>query len=54
LSWELGRDVPVSEVLPHAKELVLAALDGTLPVADHWLPQPTSPEIPGVTFALRS
>jgi lipoyl(octanoyl) transferase len=55
LSFELGRDVPVSEVLPHAKELVLAALEGTLPVVDHWLPQQqTTPETPGVTFALKA
>jgi lipoyl(octanoyl) transferase len=52
LSWELGRDVTVAEVLPLAKELVLAALDGTLPVADHWLPRTERPATPGVTFAL--
>jgi lipoyl(octanoyl) transferase len=54
LSWELGRDVPVSEVLPYARDLVLAALDGTLPVTDQWLPRPEEPETPGVTFALKS
>jgi lipoyl(octanoyl) transferase len=52
LSWELGRDVSVTEVLPLAKELVLAALEGTLPVADHWLPRSDQPATPGVTFAL--
>ncbi|WP_173137175.1 lipoyl(octanoyl) transferase LipB [Kibdelosporangium persicum] len=50
LSWELGRDVTVAEVLPLARDLVLRALDGTLPVADHWLPRA---EAPGVTFALK-
>jgi lipoyl(octanoyl) transferase len=53
LSWELGRDVTVAEVLPLAKELVLAALEGTLPVADHWLPHTEQPSTPGVTFALQ-
>lgn len=52
LSWELGRTVSVAEVLPLAKELVLAALEGTLPVADHWLPRADHPATPGVTFAL--
>ncbi|MFC0113117.1 lipoyl(octanoyl) transferase LipB [Kibdelosporangium aridum] len=51
LSWELGRDVTVAEVLPLARDLVLEALEGTLPVADHWLPRA---EAPGVTFALKS
>ncbi|MBP2331177.1 lipoyl(octanoyl) transferase [Kibdelosporangium banguiense] len=53
LTWELGRDVTVAEVLPHAKELVLEALEGTLPVADHWLPRTRQPSTPGVTFALQ-
>ncbi|WP_156756367.1 lipoyl(octanoyl) transferase LipB [Actinokineospora pegani] len=50
LSRELGRPVPVSEVLPIAQEAVLAALEGTLPVQDHWLDR--TPALPGVTFAL--
>jgi lipoyl(octanoyl) transferase len=54
LSWELGRTVTVAEVLPHARELVLAALEGTLPVSDHTLPRPAGTEAPGVTFALKS
>ncbi|ATY10536.1 lipoate-protein ligase B [Amycolatopsis sp. AA4] len=55
LSWELQRDVPVSEVLPLAKELVLAALEGELPVSDdRWLPRPEAPKAPGVTFALQN
>lgn len=53
LSWELGRDVPVTEVLPYARDLVLDALEGALPVTDHWLPRAAEPETPGVTFALR-
>lgn len=55
LSYELQRDVPVSEVLPLAKELVLAALEGELPVSDdRWLPRPETPKAPGVTFALQN
>ncbi|WP_406628738.1 lipoyl(octanoyl) transferase LipB [Amycolatopsis sp. WGS_07] len=55
LSWELRRDVPVAEVLPLAKELVLAALEGELPVSDdRWLPRPEAPKAPGVTFALQN
>jgi lipoyl(octanoyl) transferase len=53
LSWELGRDIPVAEVLPHARDLVLDVLDGTLPVTDQWLPRPAEPETPGVTFDLQ-
>ncbi|HVK24790.1 MAG TPA: lipoyl(octanoyl) transferase LipB [Actinokineospora sp.] len=51
LTLELGRQVTVAEVLPLAREAVLAALEGTLPVADHWL-KPAEPTSPGVTFAL--
>ncbi|MYW95048.1 lipoyl(octanoyl) transferase LipB [Amycolatopsis rubida] len=55
LSYELRRDVPVAEVLPLAKELVLAALEGELPVSDdRWLPRPEAPKAPGVTFALQN
>ncbi|UKD55348.1 lipoyl(octanoyl) transferase LipB [Amycolatopsis sp. FU40] len=55
LSYELQRDVPVAEVLPLAKELVLAALEGELPVSDdRWLPRPEAPKAPGVTFALQN
>ncbi|MGW7538250.1 lipoyl(octanoyl) transferase LipB [Amycolatopsis sp. NPDC054798] len=55
LSWELQRDVPVAEVLPLATELVLAALEGDLPVSDdRWLPRPEAPKAPGVTFALQN
>ncbi|TCO48032.1 lipoyl(octanoyl) transferase LipB [Actinocrispum wychmicini] len=53
LSWELGQDVTVADVLPSARDLVLDSLAGTLPVTDQWLPRPAEPETPGVTFALR-
>ncbi|MGH3433570.1 MAG: lipoyl(octanoyl) transferase LipB [Thermocrispum sp.] len=53
LSAELGRDVPVDEVLPLAERATLAALDGTLPVGDErWLPRAVQPKASGVTFAL--
>jgi lipoyl(octanoyl) transferase len=52
LSAELGRDVPVSEVLPLARDQVLAALEGTLPIEERWLPR-AEPQSPGVTFVLR-
>lgn len=43
LSAELGRDVAVAEVLPIARDAVLAALNGTLPVTeDRWLNQPVA------------
>jgi lipoyl(octanoyl) transferase len=51
LSAELGRQVTVAEVLPLAERHVLAALDGTLQVADRWLPRWT-PSSPGVDFEL--
>lgn len=55
LSSELQRDVPVAEALPLAQELVLAALEGELPVSDdRWLPRPEAPQAPGVTFALQN
>jgi len=40
LSAELGRDVTVAEVLPAARDAVLAALDGTLAVTAANLPGP--------------
>jgi lipoyl(octanoyl) transferase len=53
LSEELGRDVTVAEVLPLARDAVLAALNGDLPVSqDRWLER-KQPSAPGVTFALR-
>ncbi|MFD2418618.1 lipoyl(octanoyl) transferase LipB [Amycolatopsis pigmentata] len=39
LSFELGRIVTVEEALPFARDAVLAALDGELPVTDHWIPR---------------
>ena len=51
LSAELGRDVPVAEVLPLARSRVLSALDGTLPITDRSLPR-AEPTAPGVTFVL--
>jgi lipoyl(octanoyl) transferase len=51
LSLELGRPVTVAEVLPLARRHVLAALDGSLPVVDRWLPRWT-PSSPGVSFEL--
>ena len=55
LSWELERDVAVSEALPLARDAVLAALDGELAVSDdRWLRREDSqPKAAGVTFALR-
>ncbi|PRX48487.1 lipoyl(octanoyl) transferase [Prauserella shujinwangii] len=55
LSAELDREVTVAEALPLARDAVLAALEGDLPVDDsRWLPRPAEPEAPGVTFALRT
>ena len=51
LTQELGRQVTVAEVQPIAERHVLAALEGTLPVADRWLPKWT-PTTPGVHFEL--
>jgi lipoyl(octanoyl) transferase len=52
LSAELGRDVPVAEVLPLARDAVLDALEGALAVEDRWLPR-AEPTAPGVTFVLQ-
>ncbi|MEQ0565640.1 lipoyl(octanoyl) transferase LipB [Amycolatopsis sp. NEAU-NG30] len=55
LSYELQRDVTVEAVLPLARDAVLAALEGELPVSeDRWLPRPEAPQAPGVTFALQN
>ncbi len=55
LSAELDRQVTVAETLPVARDAVLAALEGRLPVRDdRWLPRPEEPSAPGVTFALQS
>ncbi|TDV40447.1 lipoyl(octanoyl) transferase [Actinophytocola oryzae] len=51
LTLELGRTVTVTEVSPLAEKYVRRALDGSLPVADRWLPRWT-PTSPGVSFEL--
>jgi lipoyl(octanoyl) transferase len=51
LSLELGRQVTVAEVLPVARDAVLAALDGSLPVSDRPIRR-QQPDVPGVTFEL--
>ncbi|MGH4024542.1 MAG: lipoyl(octanoyl) transferase LipB [Pseudonocardiaceae bacterium] len=43
LSAELGRPVPVAQVLPVVRTAVLAALEGTLPVSAHELPRSPAP-----------
>ncbi|GAA4554634.1 lipoyl(octanoyl) transferase LipB [Amycolatopsis samaneae] len=53
LSFELGREVTVAEILPMTRDAVLAALAGDLPVTDRDLPRPEAPTAPGVTFALQ-
>ncbi len=55
LSYELQKDVSVDAVLPLARDAVLAALEGELPVSDdRWLPRPEAPQAAGVTFALQN
>ncbi|WP_236788840.1 lipoyl(octanoyl) transferase LipB [Amycolatopsis sp. GM8] len=54
LSFELEREVTVEEVLPLARDAVLAALDGELPVSDdRWLSRPPAPRPSTATFALQ-
>jgi len=43
LSAELGRDVPVSEVIDAIEQAVRAALDGSLPVTEHTVTRPALP-----------
>ncbi|MGI5132702.1 lipoyl(octanoyl) transferase LipB [Pseudonocardia sp. CA-107938] len=43
LTEELGRDVPVSDVIDALELAILAALDGTLPVSDHPVARPAVP-----------
>ncbi|WP_328644250.1 lipoyl(octanoyl) transferase LipB [Amycolatopsis sp. NBC_00348] len=55
LSYELQKDVSVEAVLPLARDAILAALEGELPVSDdRWLPRPEAPQAAGVTFALQN
>jgi lipoyl(octanoyl) transferase len=51
LSAEVGRPVPVAEVLPVARDAILAALDGKLPVTDRPIRR-VQPQVPGVEFQL--
>jgi lipoyl(octanoyl) transferase len=51
LTVELDQPVTVAEVLPVARDAVLDALDGRLPVAEH--PIQRVPDAPGVTFDLQ-
>ncbi|NUT51035.1 MAG: lipoyl(octanoyl) transferase LipB [Saccharothrix sp.] len=53
LSDELGRDVTVAEVLPLARQAVVDALNGDLPVTDRTLVR-ARPVAAGVTFAVRA
>src|SRR4051812_45976143 len=43
LSAELGRSVPVAEIIDATERAVLAALDGTLPVREHAVARPVAP-----------
>jgi lipoyl(octanoyl) transferase len=51
LTEELGRRVTVAEVLPIARDTVLDALDGRLPISERPIRRQV-PEVPGVTFEL--
>ncbi|MEU7531728.1 lipoyl(octanoyl) transferase LipB [Saccharothrix sp. NPDC042600] len=53
LSHELDRDVTVAEVLPMARDAVIDALNGDLPLTDRTLER-QQPVAPGVTFAVQS
>ncbi|XVV05543.1 lipoyl(octanoyl) transferase LipB [Actinosynnema sp. CA-248983] len=52
LSHELDRDVTVAEVLPMARDAVIDALNGDLPLTDRTLAR-QEPVAPGVTFAVQ-
>ena len=46
---------PWLDGMPLARDAVLAALEGELPVSeDRWLPRPEAPKAAGVTFALQN
>ena len=53
LSQELDRDVTVAEVLPMARDAVLAALDGSLRLTDRVVER-REPNAAGITFAVRT
>lgn len=52
LSAEVGRPVTVAEVLPVARDAVLAALEGTLPITQRPIRRARQPQVPGVEFQL--
>lgn len=52
LAQELGRDVPVSEVMPLVRQSVLDALDGTLAVTERDIPRAPAPDAAGVELSL--
>jgi len=52
LSAELGRPVPVAEVLPAVRRHVADALDGRLPIADPVSAVATKPVAPGIDLRL--
>ena len=43
LAVELGRRVPVAEIVDATERAVLAALEGTLPVREHAVARPAAP-----------
>jgi lipoyl(octanoyl) transferase len=43
LSAELGRSVPIGEIIDATERAVLAVLDGTLPVREHAVARPVAP-----------
>jgi lipoyl(octanoyl) transferase len=51
LTGEVGRTVTVAEVLPVARDKVVDALDGRLPVSERPIRRAV-PDVPGVTFEL--
>ncbi|MFD9740248.1 lipoyl(octanoyl) transferase LipB [Umezawaea sp. NPDC059074] len=53
LSRELDRDVTVAEVLPMARDAVVAALDGSLRLTDRVVER-REPNAAGITFAVRT
>lgn len=45
LSAEAGRDISVGEALPIARDAVLAALNGELPISDRWITRAVPAEV---------
>ncbi len=54
LATELGRDVPVAEVMPLVQRGVLDAVQGALPVSERDIVRRSAPEAAGVTLQLDS